>query len=55
MVALLLIPIENPNISHKRPGEQWKTNREVLNDLLWRLCQPVNIKQYHSAESGNVG
>ena len=31
MVALLLIPIKNHHIPHKRLDKQWQTNREVLN------------------------
>jgi len=53
MVTLLPIPIKNYNIPHKRLGEQWQTNRDVLNDVLQRVLQPHTIKQNPSAKSGN--
>jgi hypothetical protein len=37
MVALLPIPIKNPNIPQKRLHTQQQTNREVLNEVLRRL------------------
>jgi hypothetical protein len=52
MVALLPIPIMNRNIPQKRLDEQWHTNREVLNEVLRRVRQPLTFKQNPSAESG---
>jgi hypothetical protein len=52
MVALLPIPIKNCNIPQKQHDEQQQTNREVLNEVLWRLLQPVTFKPNPSAESG---
>jgi len=52
MVALLLIPIKNRNIHKKRLDEQRHTNREVLNEVLLRVLQPLTFKQNPSAESG---
>jgi hypothetical protein len=64
MVALLPIPIQYRDIPQKRLDEQRLTNREVLNEVLWRLLQPLTFKQNPSAGSryynvlcadGNVG
>jgi hypothetical protein len=52
MVALLTIPIKNCNIPQKRQDEQQHTNREVLNEVLQQVLQPLNFKQHPSAESG---
>jgi len=52
MVALLPIPIKNRNIPHKWLDEQRQTNREVLNEVLRRLLQPLTFKQNPSAGSG---
>jgi len=52
MVALLPIPIKNRNILQKGLDEQRHTNREVLNEVLWRLLQPHTFKHNPSAESG---
>jgi len=52
MVALLPIPIKNRNIPQKRLDEQQQTNREVLNEVLRRLLQPLTFKQNPSAGSG---
>jgi len=52
MVALLLIPIKNCNIPQKRVDEQRQTNREVLNEVLWRVLHPLTFKQHPTAESG---
>jgi hypothetical protein len=52
MVPLLLIPMKNGNITHKRLDEQGHTNREVLNKVLRRVLQPLTCKQNPSAESG---
>jgi hypothetical protein len=52
MGALLLIPIKNRNIPQKRQDEQRQTNREVLNEVLRRLHQPLTVKENHSAGSG---
>jgi len=52
MVALLPIPNKNSNIPQKWLDEQRQTNREVLNEVLWRLLQPVTFKQNSSAGKG---
>ena len=52
MVALLLIPIKNRNIPQMWLDEQWQTNREVLNEVLQRVLQPITCKQNPNAESG---
>jgi len=52
MVALLPIPIKNRNIPQKRLDKQRQTNREVLNEVLWRALQPLTCKQHPRAESG---
>jgi len=52
MVPLLPILIKNRNISQKRLDEQRQTNREVLNEVLWRVLHPLTFKQNPSAESG---
>jgi len=52
MVALLPIPIKNRNIPQKRLDEERQTNREVLNEVLQRLLQPLTFKHIPSAESG---
>jgi hypothetical protein len=41
MVALLPIPIKNRNIHLKRLDMQWQTDLEVLNEVLWRVLQPL--------------
>jgi len=51
MVALLLIPIKNHNIPQKGLDEQWQTNREVLNEVLRQLLQPLTFKHNPSAKS----
>jgi len=52
MVALLPIPIKNRNIPQKRLDEQRHTNRDLLNELLQRVLQPLIFKQNSSAKSG---
>jgi hypothetical protein len=52
MVALLPIPIKNRNIPQKRQGEQRHKNREVLKEVLWRVLQPLRLKQNPNAENG---
>jgi hypothetical protein len=52
MVGLLPIPIKNRNIPQKRLDEQRQTNREVLNEVLWQLFQPLTFMHNASAESG---
>jgi hypothetical protein len=52
MVALLPIPIKNRNIPHQRLDDRRHTNREVLNEILQRLLQPLTFKQNHRAGSG---
>jgi hypothetical protein len=52
IVALLPIPIKNRNIPQKRRDERRQTNREVLNEVLWRVLHPHIFKPNPSAESG---
>jgi len=52
MVALLPIPIKTWNIPQKRLDEQRQTNREVLNEVLRWVLQPLTIKQNPNAKSG---
>jgi len=52
MVALLPIPIKNRNIPQKRLDEQRQTNREVLNEVLRRVLQPLTFELNPSAGSG---
>jgi hypothetical protein len=52
MVTLLPIPIMNCNILQKRLDEQRQTNREVLNEVLRWLLQPLTFKQNSSTRSG---
>jgi len=51
MVTLLPIPIKNRNIPQKRLDEQRHTIREVPNEVLWRVLQPLTFKQNPNAES----
>ena len=51
LVPHLLIPIKNRNIPQKRLNEQQQTNREMLNEVLWWVLQPLSFKQHPSAES----
>jgi hypothetical protein len=44
MVALLPIPIKNRNIPQKGLDKQRQTHREVLNDVLRRVLQPLTFK-----------
>jgi len=53
MVALPRIPINNGNIHQKRHHEQRHKNREVLNEVLLRILQPLTLKHNPSAESRN--
>jgi len=52
MVALLPIPIKNCNIPQKWLVVQGQTNREVLNDVHWRVFQPPTFKQNPTTERG---
>jgi hypothetical protein len=52
MVALLPIPIKNHNILQKRLDGGQQSNREVLNELLRWLLQPLSSYHNPSAESG---
>ena len=52
MVALLLFPIKNHNIAQKWLDEQQQTNREVLNEVLRQILQPLTFIQNPSTESG---
>jgi hypothetical protein len=51
MVALLPIPIKNPTIPQKWLDEEWQTNREVLNMVLWLVLQPFTFAQNPRANS----
>jgi len=51
MVALLPIPIKNRNIPQKQLDEQRQTNREVLNEVLRRVLQPLTFKQNANTKS----
>jgi len=51
IVALLPIPIKNRNIPQKGLDEQRQTNQKVLNEVLWRVLQPLTFKQHPSAKS----
>jgi len=52
MVTHLPIPMKNGNISQKSLDEQRQSNREVLNEVLQRVPQPLTFKQNHSTGSG---
>jgi hypothetical protein len=52
MVALFPIPINNRRITQKWLDEQRETNREVLNEVLWPVLEPLTFKQHPSADSG---
>jgi hypothetical protein len=52
LVALLSIPIKNHNIPQKWLDEERQTNREVLNEVLRQVLQPLTLKLNPSAESG---
>jgi hypothetical protein len=52
MVAPLPIPIKNRNILQKQLDNQRQTHREVLNEVLRRLLQPLTFKQNPSTGSG---
>jgi hypothetical protein len=52
IVAILPIPIKNGNLPQTWLDEQRHTNREVLNEILWRVLQPLNLKHNPSAVSG---
>jgi len=51
MVAFLLIPIKNRNIPQKRLDKQRQTNREVVNEVLRPLLQPLTYQRNPSARS----
>ena len=52
MVALLPIAIQKRIYPQNRLDEQQQTHREVLNEVLQRVLQPLTVKQNPSAESG---
>jgi len=52
MVTLLKIPINSSHIRQNQFNEQRHTNREVLNDVLWRVLQPLTCKHNPGARSG---
>jgi len=52
MVALWPIPLKNRNIPQKRLEKKRHTKRDVLNEVLRRVLQPLTCKQNPSAESG---
>jgi hypothetical protein len=51
MVALLPILIKNRNVPQKQLDGQRHTNQEALNEVPWRVLQPLTFKQNPSAES----
>jgi len=51
IVTLLPNPIVNCNILQKWLNWPWQTNREVLNEVLWRILQPLTFIHKHCAES----
>jgi len=51
MVPLLPTPIKNHNNPQKRLHEQRQTHREVLNEVLRRVLQPLTGKHNPNAES----
>jgi len=51
MVALLPMPIKNRDLAQKLLDELRQTNREVLNEVPWRVIQSVTCQQNPSAES----
>jgi len=51
LVAFLLIPIKHSIILPKRLDGQLQINREVLNEVLWPVPQPLTFTQHPSAES----
>ena len=52
MVTLLPIPKKYRNIPRIGLDEQWQTNREVLNEVLRWVLQPLTFGQHPSAKSG---
>ena len=52
MVTFQRIPIKNCPIRQKRLDEQRHTEREVLNEVLHRVLQPLTCKQNPSANGG---
>ena len=52
MVTLLLMSINNHNISQNCLHKQQYTNREVLKDVHWLVLQPLTVKDNTSTESG---
>jgi len=52
MVNLLPIPIKHCNIPPKGLNQQWQPNRDVLNEVLRRVLQPLTFKDNLNAESG---
>ena len=52
MVTRLPIAIMNHDIPQNRLDEQWQTNREVLNYVLWWFLQPIPFKHNPSTDSG---
>jgi len=51
MLTLLTIPIKNRNIAQKQLDQQRQTNREVLNEEIQRVLQPLTFKHNPGAES----
>jgi len=52
MIALLLIEIQNGNIHQQQLDVQQQTHRQVLNQVLRLVLQPLSIEQDPCAESG---
>ena len=52
LVALLPIPIKNPNIPQMLLDEQQQTNRDKLKEVLWWVLKPLTCKQHPITGSG---
>jgi len=51
MVTLLPIQMKNRDIPQMRMDDQWETIREMLNNVLWQVMQPLACKYNLNAES----
>jgi len=52
MIVLMLIPLNIHNIPQKWLDEQLQADREVLNEVLQQVLQPLTFKHNPNAESG---
>jgi hypothetical protein len=52
MVALVPIPVKNRNNTQKRLDEQRQTNREVLNEVLRWVLQPLTFNNIPALRAG---